>query len=97
MNNPYQSPESDSTDSAPEAGKQEYVKLLCLTLRLRHYLMLQALIILTSLVIGIVFTFVLDGQYFGEPASRIGLYAFLVIFLELGELIYALKRKRFTR
>lgn len=73
------------------------MKLAGITLKLRTYLILQFTVISASLILAVTFSFWIEGRVLGYEAATIGRIAFLLVILELGELTYAVTKKKFTR
>jgi len=91
MNSPYQPP------ATPEQAKQEYVKLAGVTLKKKNYIALQITIMVVSLIIGLVFTFLVKGKFLGWEASHVAIGVFILIAVEVCETSYALSKKVFYK
>ena len=82
---------------AKKDSVDEYIKLLGVTLKVKTYLVIQISIITTSIFLGVMFCFLMEGQYMGFEALHIGLLSFLLAAMEAVETLYAMKKKRFTK
>ena len=87
-----QSPEPPSHDGAV-APKTAYVTLLGMSLRKPTYLGIQATLIVTAAIVGLVLFLAGDAEIGPFKVKHIGVVLMVVALAEVGEMWYALKRK----
>lgn len=92
MTNPYQPPSPDTPEQLAE-----YVKLVGITMRKNTYLVVQAIVIVLLVVAGSVLLWATVGKAFGIDFSYIGIACLVLGLLEVGETMYAIKHKTFTK
>lgn len=90
MDNPYQAPNK-------EHEKEEYIKLIGITLKKKNYILLQFLIIILCFITGVFFKFFMQEKFLNFKPDTIAIVAFILIPVEIIETLYALNKKTFTK
>ena len=90
MSNPYQSPNTDSSES------DEFVKLVGIELRKKKYVLIQAILIGFLSILGVSFL-LMTGSIFGFKLWHVGIGCLVLAILEGAEAAYAIKYKSYTK
>ena len=90
MPNPYQSPNADSSEP------DEFVRLVGIELRKKKYVLIQAVLIGFSSILG-VSLLLMSGDIFGFKLWHVGIGCLILGVLEIGETVYAIKYKSYTK
>lgn len=94
MNSPYETPNSELVDND---SREEYIKLLGITLKKNTYILVQTAIIISCIIIGVACKFFIKTTILSYQSSSIGLVVLILIPVEIVETFYALKKKTFFK